>query len=89
MTRVVNQLGDTYTYQYDAAGRLVGEIDWGERETRYARDVTGKLLAKARPMAVNGATPTTCTTELSKSTPVTSSSSTTTTQMVISCRPLR
>jgi RHS repeat-associated protein len=46
--RVVNAAGQSWTYDYDAAGRLIEEKDFAGRMTSYKRDAVGRLLVKTK-----------------------------------------
>ncbi|RKN39278.1 DUF6531 domain-containing protein [Streptomyces hoynatensis] len=44
--RVSGDAGLTWEYAYDAAGRLVAEVDFDDRRTHYRRDAAGQLSAR-------------------------------------------
>jgi RHS repeat-associated protein len=46
LTGVTNPQGLTWTYAYDAAGRLVAETDFNDRTLTYVRDATGRLVSR-------------------------------------------
>ncbi|MEU6120718.1 DUF6531 domain-containing protein, partial [Streptomyces sp. NPDC047123] len=46
VTSVTNQLGESWCYTYDEAGRLVGERDFAGRAQTYRFDVAGRLTGR-------------------------------------------
>ncbi len=54
-TAIVYPGGQTVTYAYDAASRLVSVTDWASRTTTYAYDAAGRPTAMAYPNGVDAA----------------------------------